>query len=145
MEIRDVKKLRLTILYPLRARQRLAFWTVPVRTRVIRIAEVAALVTLLGMTAESGSAARLDCCHDASLRSGQQGAEFLTISLAVAAEDIRHFQLRTFHEYGDQKYCGGSGLSCGTTGRGSRSKGLDVEQTLLVAIRRYRAVVARLR
>jgi hypothetical protein len=35
---------------------------------------------------------------------------------------------------------GSIGIGCG-----SRSSGLDVEQTLLVAIRRYRAVVAKLR
>ena len=37
------------------------------------------------------------------------------------------------------------GFVAAGVGLGSRSSGLDVEQTLLVAIRRYRAVVARLR
>ena len=35
--------------------------------------------------------------------------------------------------------------TAGDTGRGSKSSGLAVEQTVAVAMRRYRAVVARLR
>jgi hypothetical protein len=37
------------------------------------------------------------------------------------------------------------GLISIETGRGSKSSGLEVEQTLLVAMRRYFAVVAKLR
>ena len=44
----------------------------------------------------------------------------LTIGFAIAAEDIRHFQLRALHG----RY----------SGRGSRSSGLEVAQTLLAAM-----------
>ena len=69
----------------------------------------------------------------------------LAIGCAVAAENIRHFQLRPVHETAAQKYCGLTGSGGTGTGLGNRSSGLDVEHTLLVAIRRYLAVVARLR
>src|SRR5664279_1888728 len=69
----------------------------------------------------------------------------LSIRFSVATEHVRHFQLRTIHGSGAQKYCGIAGAGSMGMGRGSRSSGLDVEQTLLVAIRKYRAVVARLR
>ena len=46
---------------------------------------------------------------------------------------------------GDQKVWIGVGFTSMETGRGSKSSGLDVEQTLLVAMRRYFAVVAKLR
>ena len=69
----------------------------------------------------------------------------LTIGFAVAAEHIRHFQPGAGHRSRTQKCLGGVGFGSSGTGCGSKSSGLDVEQTLLVAIRRYRAVVARLR
>ena len=51
----------------------------------------------LDMTAESGRAAPFDRCHDASLCGREPCAEFLTIRFAVAAKDVRHFQLRALH------------------------------------------------
>ena len=101
-------------------------------------------VALFEMPAEDGSAARFDRGHDAAL-SGRQRGGVLTIAVAVAAEDVRHLQLRAGHDARRQKYWGGAGVATGGTGRGSKSSGLDVAQTLLVAMRRYRAVVARLR
>jgi hypothetical protein len=68
----------------------------------------------------------------------------LTIVAAVAAEHIRHFELWAIHRPAVQKYWGTAGFGSVATGRGSRSRGLVVEHTLLVAMRRYRAVVARL-
>jgi hypothetical protein len=69
----------------------------------------------------------------------------LTIGCAVAAEYIRHFRPRAGHRSENQKCFGGAGSGSAETGCGSRSSGLDVAQTLLVAIRKYLAVVARLR
>ena len=69
----------------------------------------------------------------------------LTIVCAVVAEYIRHFQPRAGHWLEDQKCFGGVGFGSAGTRCGSRSRGLDVAQTLLVAIRKYLAVVARLR
>ena len=59
VKIRHIEKLRLTILNPFGPRQRLTFWTVTIPARVIRVANVSALlvVALLDMTAESGRAA----------------------------------------------------------------------------------------
>ena len=69
----------------------------------------------------------------------------VTIIIAVAAEDIRHFQPGSGHWARLQKCSGGVGPGSTGTGCGSRSKGLEVAQTLVVAIRKYLAVVAKLR
>ena len=97
---------------------------------------MAAAITLLDMTAENGGAADLDRRHDASLCSGQRGAMLLTIDFTVAAEDVRHFQPGTVHQPGAQTSCGAGGVGLLGPGQGSRSSGLAVEHTLLVAIRR---------
>jgi hypothetical protein len=99
---------------------------------------VTAAIAAFEMTTESGGATHLDGGHDASLR-------LLTIGFAVAAKDVRHFQLRALHGPGDQKGWGCVDFTSIETGRGSKSRGLEVEHTLLVARRRYFAVVARLR
>src|SRR6266699_3856647 len=49
------------------------------------------------MTAESCGATHLDRGHDASLGRGERPIMLLTIGFAVAAEDVRHFQLRAIH------------------------------------------------
>ena len=64
---------------------------------------VAALIALLEVAAESRRAAHLDRGHDAPLRRGHRRAMLLSIGFAVAAEDIRHFQLRAIHGPGAQK------------------------------------------
>ena len=64
------------------------------------------------------------------------GAMLFPIGFAVTAEHIRHFQLRAIHGPGAQKCCGVGGVGSAETGCGSRSSGLDVEHTLVVAIRR---------
>ena len=97
---------------------------------------MAAAITLLDMTAESGGAADLDRRHDASLRSRQRGAMLLTIGFTVAAEDVRHFPPGTVHQPGAQRWWGAAGPAGAGAGEGSRSSGLVVEHTLLVAIRR---------
>jgi hypothetical protein len=58
---------------------------------------MAALITLLEMTTQSGSPAILDCAHDTVLRHRHRRAMLLTIVGAVAAEHIRHFELRAIH------------------------------------------------
>jgi hypothetical protein len=59
----------------------------------------------------------------------------------VPAEHIRHFESEPAHPVRAQKGFGGVASGSVGTGRGSRSSGLDVAQTLLAAIRRYRVVV----
>ena len=102
------------------------------------------MIALLNVTTERRRSAELDRAHDAMLRRGQQSAMMLTIGLTVAAEHIRHFQAEAGHLCESQKCFGGVGFGS-EIGRGRRSSGLEVEQTLVVAIRRYRAVVAKLR
>jgi hypothetical protein len=117
---------------------------VPITAAIVRNALVATLIALLNVTTERRGSAELDRAHDAMLRRGQQSAMMLTIGLTVAAEHIRHFQPEAGHLCESQKCFGGVGFGS-EIGRGSRSSGLEAEQTLLVAIRRYRAVVAKLR
>jgi hypothetical protein len=69
----------------------------------------------------------------------------LTIGLAVAAEHIRDFRPGAGPPGLAQKRFGGVGFGSAGTGCGNRSRGLDVAQTLLVAIRKYLPVVAKLR
>src|ERR1041385_6807674 len=80
---RDAEKLRLTILNPLGACQRLTLWTVAIAARVVGVAKMTAPITHLNVTAESSRAAPLDRCHNASLRGRQPCAELLTIGFAI--------------------------------------------------------------
>ena len=68
----------------------------------------------------------------------------LTIGFAVAAEHIRDFRPGAGHRPQLRSVLAVS-ASAPRNRCGSRSRGLDVAQTLLVAIRKYLAVVARLR
>ena len=88
------------------------------------------------MTAENGSPTDLDGMHDAALRDAQRSAVLLTIVVAVTAEYLRHFELWAIHRSAAQKYWGAAGFGSAATGRGSRSRGLVVEHTLVVAMRR---------
>ena len=114
------------------------------KTTIVPDALVATVIALLNVATERGGSAELDRAHDAMLRRGQHRGMSLTIGFAVAAEHIRHFQPKAGHLCESQKCFGGVGFGS-EIGRGRRSSGLEVEQTLLVAIRRYRAVVAKLR
>src|SRR6516225_536757 len=95
------------------------------------------------MAAERCRAAHLDGVHDAPLHRRHRRAMLPSIGFSVAAEHVRHFQLRTVHAASSEV------LRCGwwfnEYGCGSRSRGLEAEHTLRVAIRRYRVVVAKLR
>ena len=65
---------------------------------------MAALIAAFEVAAESGRAAHLDGGHDAPLRRRHRRAMLLSIGFSVAAEHVRHFQLRTVHGPGAQKY-----------------------------------------
>jgi hypothetical protein len=104
MEIADGQELSLAFFDPLRAGQRLTLWTVPVPAAIEAITLMATLITLLEVAAQRRRATHLDCSHDAPLRRGHRRAILLMIGCAVAAEDIRHFQLRAIHEPAAQKY-----------------------------------------
>jgi len=64
---------------------------------------MATLVAAFEVAAQRRRAAHLDCCHDAPLRRGHRRAMLLSIGFPVAAEHIRHFQLRAIHEPVAQK------------------------------------------
>jgi hypothetical protein len=136
MKVRALEEFGLSVLDPLCPGQTLALRAVAIPATVEGVAFITALIASLEVAAQRRGAAHLDCAHDAPLCRGHRRAMLLTISCAVAAEYIRDFQLRAIHEPAAQKYWGGVGLGATGTGRGSRSSGLDVEHTLLVAIRR---------
>src|ERR1700719_2452290 len=101
-------------------------------------------VALLDMATERGGPANLDRRHHPALRRRQRSPVVLTIGIAVATEHIRHFRPRPTHWSAAQKGDGSICLASIGIGCGSRSSGLVVAQTLLVAMRRYLAVVSRL-
>ena len=70
---------------------------VSIRTGIISVALMAAVVTLLQMAAKNSSPADLDCSHDTALRHRQRSTMLLTIGFAVAAKHIRHLKLGTIH------------------------------------------------
>jgi hypothetical protein len=76
----------------------LTLGTVPIRAGVIGDALVATGVALFDMPAERSGAARLDGGHHAPMGGGRRHAGLLPISVAVAAEDVRHFESRAIHE-----------------------------------------------
>src|SRR5260370_34078933 len=59
---------------------------------------VIATVAALEMTAESCGSTHLDRGHDAPLGRRHRRAMLFTIGFAVAAEEVRHFQLWAIHE-----------------------------------------------
>src|ERR1700739_2208544 len=93
--IGDIQEFGLPILDPLCPRQALAFGTMSIPAAIEGVAFKAALVTALQMTAEDSGAAHLDSGHDAPLRNRHRRAMLLSIDFSVAAEHVRHFQLRT--------------------------------------------------
>src|SRR2546427_10815375 len=145
MEIVGRENFGRSLLDPLSTREGLALWAMAVSAAVVARPLVITAIAAFEMPAQSCGATHLDRGHDASLGSRERPLVLLTIGFAVAAEDIRHFLLRALHRSGDQKVGIGVGFTSMETGRGSRSRGLEVEQTLLVATCKYCAVVAKLR
>jgi hypothetical protein len=103
MKIGDIQKLGLPVLDPLRPRQALAFGAVSIAAAIVRVAFVVALIAAFEVAAENCRATHLDGGHDASLSHRHRRAMLLSISFSVAAEHVRHFQLRTIHGPGTQK------------------------------------------
>src|SRR6516165_3915610 len=97
VEVLGVQKLGLAVLQPLSPGERLAFWAMPIGARVVSVALMAAVVTLLQVAAQDSGAADLDRGHDTALRHRERSAIVLTIGFAVAAKYIRHLKLRAIH------------------------------------------------
>jgi len=69
----------------------------PHKARVVSVALMATVVTLLQMAAQDSGPADLDRAHDTALRHRQRSAIVLTIGFAVVAKHIRHLKLRAIH------------------------------------------------
>ena len=82
---------------PFRTSERLAFWAMTVATGVVTGSLVITTVAPLEMTAKGCSATHHDRGHDAPLCSGERPVMLFAIGFAVAAENVRHFQLRAIH------------------------------------------------
>ena len=106
VKIGDIEQFGLTILNPVCPGQRLAFRTVAVGTGVVADPLMTALVTLLPMSAQSCGPAHFDGSHHTPMSCRQGCRMFLTIIVAVAAEDIRHLQLRSLQPRSGLLRCG---------------------------------------
>ena len=129
VEVLGGQQVRAASFEPLGAGQRLAGRTVAVAARVVPDAPMAAVVTLVDVAAERGGAALLDGRHHAVLGRGQNGSDLGSEGVAVAAEDLPHGAGGARH----RAHFDGARRE---VGRGSRSSGLAVEQTVVVATRR---------
>lgn len=119
---------------PLRTRERLALWAMPVAARVVGYALMAARIALLDMSAERGRTTKLDGAHHTPLDTTEPVGMSLPVLRAAAAKDVRHLERRAHR--GLQKYSGAVGGDGMGSGCGSRSKGLVVAHTVLVAMRK---------
>jgi hypothetical protein len=97
MKVLGVEQFCLAVLDPLRPCQTLAFRAVSIPAAIERIPFIAALIAAFQVAAESSRTAQLDGGHDAPLCYRHRRAMLLPIRFSVAAEHIRHFQLRTIH------------------------------------------------
>ena len=112
----------------------------PIGTRVVPDAPVAAPVALLDMAAERSGSTLRDRGDDTRLGSRHGAASLNTIRVTVLTEYVRHREPTASHRRDRQRADVVAGAA---TGRGKRSSGLVAEQTFVVASRRYRAVVSK--
>ena len=134
MEVGAVEQFGATLADPGGAGKGLTLGAVAVAAGAIAEAAVAAVVALLDLAAEGGGAAAFDRRHGPALGGGQGGGETAAESVPVTVEDVSHLE-------------GGAGhwAQLAGCGRGSRSSGLVVVETVEPARCRVRAVVERLR
>ncbi len=97
MEILAVEKLRLALFDPLRPRERLTLWTMPIAATVVGDASMLAVIARLDVPAERSGTACSNGLHDAPLRIRQRRFVLRTIGGPVAAENVRHFELDSLH------------------------------------------------
>ena len=86
-----------SLLDPLGTSEGLALRAMAVSAAVVARPLVITAVAAFEMAAESCSATHLDRSHDTPLCRRERPSMLLTIGFAVAAEDVRHFQLRAIH------------------------------------------------
>ena len=119
MEVRHRQQLGLPGGEPLGAGLALALRAVPVAAGVVGAADEAAIGAGLGVAAQRRRPAQLDGAHHPPLDAAQVTVMRAAIGIAVAAEDIRHFQTGRH---------GAAGQAGGTTSSVSRSSGLSVRR-----------------
>ncbi|CAD6563447.1 hypothetical protein LMG24235_08694 [Paraburkholderia sabiae] len=91
-------------------------------------------IALLDMCAERGGRTQLDGAHHTPLDTTEPVGMSVPVLRAAAAKDVRHLERRA-HRCA-QKYSGAGGGDGMGSGCGTRSKGLVVAHTVLVAMRR---------
>ena len=94
MEVGYGQKLGLPGSEPLRPRQPLALRAMAIAARVVGDARRAAIVAGLDMAAERCRSAGHNGAHDAPLDAAEVSFVRAAIGIAVAAENIRHLQVR---------------------------------------------------
>jgi hypothetical protein len=94
MEIGNGKQLRSAVSEPLEPRQPLTLWAVSIATGIVRDARRPAIFAALNVTAERRRSTCLDRGHDLALIVGQPVTLGGAKGGAVAAENVRHLQLR---------------------------------------------------
>jgi hypothetical protein len=92
MEVLDRQQIGLTGLKP-----SCALVAMPIAATIVGDLGMSALTTALDMATNSGCAAGLDRCHHAQLTTIEVTGIGAAVGLAVAAEDIRHFELWARH------------------------------------------------
>jgi len=100
---------------PLLLPQGLALGAVPVAAGIVGHADRPAGAAALDMAAELGGPAQLDRAHGATFDASETAVMSVPIRIAMAAEDVRHLQLRRHGREPDQPG--------GTTSMFSRSSG----------------------
>jgi hypothetical protein len=94
------QELRLACLQPGLSRHPLALGAMPVAAGIVGDAGVGAGLALLDMAAERGGTAELDRAHDAPLGEAEMPLVRGAPGGPVAAEDVRHLELRPGHAAG---------------------------------------------
>ena len=97
MEVGDRQQLGLARFEPRLGGRPLAFWTMPIATGIIGDPRMRAVLAALDMTAERGRTTNLDRRHDAPLSEAYVAGVGRAPCLTVAAENVRHLQLRPGH------------------------------------------------
>jgi len=95
MVIGDRQQLGFPCGQPTFCRRPLTLGAVPVTTGIVGHACMTTIITALDVAAESRGAANLDCRHHPALCEAKVAGVRSAPRLAVAAEDVRHLQLRS--------------------------------------------------
>jgi hypothetical protein len=94
MKIFARQQLSLALFQPLGSSHRLTFWAMPIRTGVVCVPFVSALVTPFEMASQCGGPAAFDRTQHALLRRGQRGSMRLAKLVAMGAHNISDFESR---------------------------------------------------